>query len=485
MNGFGQLVTPQQYAAQNLQLAQQTDQVNRQNALQGLIQSQGPAAAQGDRNALSQIAQMDPKLSQELQEGALSNEQGMRAKQLQSAGIMAGLMNSVRGDPQRLEFVKRFAVEKMGLPQEMVQGVTMEQLPTIIQGVIPITEQINSKWDQEQFMLTAKDTETAFEQELATYRKFGREDLIPAALESKAKGRGGTSINVNTGDQYGKIPQGFMITEDPNTGERTMQPVPGSEFAGDRSAGAFAARQKYEAALEDASIINNTIADALALTEGDEGFWGVFDGRNYSTGLMGDILKEIGGTTAKNLSKKLETLEGHIGLDRLGELKAQSATGASGMGALSEKELRLLTNVKGSLDQAQSREQLQQVLLDIQTMMADRPRRFLEAYVADIDKFGPEFREQADRQMRAWGMKPPGSLQEARQALQSLGGAPREANPVASGRAPAPVTPPPDPNMGPQAQEDWLQNRVRQLMDSGLASDPGAALDIIIENGEM
>jgi hypothetical protein len=60
------------------------------------------------------------------------------------------------------------------------------------------------------------------------------------------------------------------------------------------------------------------------------------------------------GTDANDLSGALTTLKSNVMLDKLKELKNASPTGASGMGALSEREGQMLASVIGSFDLKQS-----------------------------------------------------------------------------------------------------------------------------------
>lgn len=78
----------------------------------------------------------------------------------------------------------------------------------------------------------------------------------------------------------------------------------------------------------------------------------------------GSVLSALPGTVARDLSEKLGTIKGNIGFDNLVNLKAQGGT----LGALSENELKLLTQQWGSLEQGQSREQLIQTINKIEDM---------------------------------------------------------------------------------------------------------------------
>jgi hypothetical protein len=70
-------------------------------------------------------------------------------------------------------------------------------------------------------------------------------------------------------------------------------------------------------------------------------------------------------TGAKNLESTLETIKAILGFDQLAQMKTQSTAGASGLGQLSDREMRLLTAARANLEQAQTPEQLRKRLSEI------------------------------------------------------------------------------------------------------------------------
>lgn len=82
----------------------------------------------------------------------------------------------------------------------------------------------------------------------------------------------------------------------------------------------------------------------------------------WSTGVGGQLLSGIGGTDARDLKTTLNTVASGITLGKLSELRASSPTGASGLGALSEREGELLRDSVSGLDQFQSIEGLRSSL---------------------------------------------------------------------------------------------------------------------------
>lgn len=61
-------------------------------------------------------------------------------------------------------------------------------------------------------------------------------------------------------------------------------------------------------------------------------------GRGTATGVTGAVMRRIPGSTANDLAGSLESIQGAVILEKLQALKEASKTGASGMGALSERE---------------------------------------------------------------------------------------------------------------------------------------------------
>lgn len=67
----------------------------------------------------------------------------------------------------------------------------------------------------------------------------------------------------------------------------------------------------------------------------------------------GSFLKGLPGTDANALSKSIDTIKANIGIDKMNEMRQNSATGATGLGAMSDFENRLLQSTLASLDQDQ------------------------------------------------------------------------------------------------------------------------------------
>lgn len=89
-------------------------------------------------------------------------------------------------------------------------------------------------------------------------------------------------------------------------------------------------------------------------------------GGNLSAGI-GALTSFVPGTPAKNLADTIDTIKSNLTLTNLAQLKANSPTGASGFGALSDTEGRTLATSVASLDTGQSPDQLAAHLHDVKT----------------------------------------------------------------------------------------------------------------------
>jgi hypothetical protein len=109
------------------------------------------------------------------------------------------------------------------------------------------------------------------------------------------------------------------------------------------------ARQK---ALDRARIVIAKVDEALKQTG------------PLTTGLPGKVLGRYSGTSAYDLDRTLDPIRANIGFKELQDMRAVSPTGGA-LGQVAIKELEFLQASIASLDQGQSREQLENNLKDI------------------------------------------------------------------------------------------------------------------------
>jgi hypothetical protein len=155
-------------------------------------------------------------------------------------------------------------------------------------------------------------------------------------------GGGGTNITLKN---EGTIPQGYRAVRDEQGNLVSYEAVPGGPE--DTSANDAAKQEQTETAT---SIVLDEIGIAKELIAGESL-------TSPATGISGKLASKIDSTRAGALKNRLETIKANIGFDKLQRMREASPTGGA-LGAVSEFENRLLQSVFGSLEQAQSAEDI-------------------------------------------------------------------------------------------------------------------------------
>jgi len=141
-------------------------------------------------------------------------------------------------------------------------------------------------------------------------------------------------------------------------------------------------RSKTESGIEATGVKTDMLTDLINKAKDQAGF--------FTTGAIGQTTKGIGGTPAHDLSNTLDTIKANIGFDRLQEMRANSKTGGA-LGAVSERENKLLQSVWGALEQSQSERQFKQNLDLVNKQVKESWRRVRDAYRKD---YGTEYKEE-------------------------------------------------------------------------------------------
>lgn len=110
------------------------------------------------------------------------------------------------------------------------------------------------------------------------------------------------------------------------------------------------------------------------LDQADEGMNAIDSALNWITGASSGSLNTAGGPIRRsltglipgsdtfNLNANIKTLEALIGFDSLNKMREAAASGASGLGQVTEKELAYLQSLQGNLSTLQGNEQLEATL---------------------------------------------------------------------------------------------------------------------------
>lgn len=117
--------------------------------------------------------------------------------------------------------------------------------------------------------------------------------------------------------------------------------------------------EQQSAKQADAQIAVDTVKEALDLTS------------EWSTG-YGSVLSVLPKTDARKLQGKLDTIKSNLAAAMIEDLKSQSKTGATGLGALNREELKVLQTSKASLDAGMGADELKKSLGIINKYFAKR-----------------------------------------------------------------------------------------------------------------
>lgn len=157
-------------------------------------------------------------------------------------------------------------------------------------------------------------------------------------------------------------PQGYRWKADGSG----LEPIPGGPA--DQKAGIAAEKDKRraEGALARADVVLGRVKGAIDKVGAT------------TTGAIGAVARNIPGTSAFNLNKELDTIRANIGFQELQAMREASPTGGA-LGQVAVQELNMLQSVLGSLDTAQSDDQLLQSLYAIEKHFSNWKRAVEES----------------------------------------------------------------------------------------------------------
>lgn len=173
--------------------------------------------------------------------------------------------------------------------------------------------------------------------------------------QSELKKAGATNVTVG-GGKYGTIPQGYMLQEGAD-GARLV-PIPGGPAEAEMAKVQSAAQAKQEQGQRTGNIITQDIDRAISM---------INESPMLTTGVGGQLLSSVGGTSARDVSGLLDTVKANAGFDKLQAMRDASPTGGA-LGQVTERELALLQAAIGSLEQSQSQRQLVENLVRVRAI---------------------------------------------------------------------------------------------------------------------
>lgn len=192
-------------------------------------------------------------------------------------------------------------------------------------------------------------------------------------------GGGGVNVTVGGGPEMGKLSTDFGYVMDPATGKPKIDPetglpqaaaVPGSPAALAQQQAAAAALAQGGAQLtsdvEKAGTTLNTTRSVLDLLDNSD---------QPTTGTLSRPFAMYSGSPAGKIRSYVSTLQSGVALGAMKSLKEASSTGATGFGALNEKELDLLISDVGALNPDTTEPE---IFRETVQRIEDRSRRVIE-----------------------------------------------------------------------------------------------------------
>lgn len=178
---------------------------------------------------------------------------------------------------------------------------------------------------------------------------------------NEGRAAGATQVNVGQGE-VGTIPQGFELFTDPNSGARSLRPIPGGPAALEQEQTERARENAAAQSQQYGSIVFEDIGRVKDMLNGGRG--------QPVTGAAGALAANVPGSEAADARALVETIRANIGFDRLQAMREASPTGGA-LGNVTERELATLQAVMGSLEFSQSKEQLLQNLTRLEDIYSD------------------------------------------------------------------------------------------------------------------
>ena len=102
-------------------------------------------------------------------------------------------------------------------------------------------------------------------------------------------------------------------------------------------------------------------------------------GIKSATGFGGELQSRIGGTTAANAKADLDRVKSAISLSAIAKMRAESKTGGA-VGNMTEKEWPRFESIYGSLDQAQTSDQVIKNLRELKGLTTETQESMIRKY---------------------------------------------------------------------------------------------------------
>lgn len=232
---------------------------------------------------------------------------------------------SLMNDPQ----VQRFSRLMMVAPTERARAAVKGQLDLAIK-------------DAERRQAQNAPTEA-----VRNYRFYRQEEQAAGRTPMSFQQFRESTAARTTIKNEGSIPAGYRAVRDAQGNVERLEAIPGGEAA----TKAADAERKADRERQMRATTSNTVLNAL-----DDIDMLMKSATLPTTGALGSRLSGLAGTAAHDIKNAIDTVSGNISFDKLNEMRAASPTGGA-LGAVTERELELLSKSAASLAQSQSEAQ--------------------------------------------------------------------------------------------------------------------------------
>lgn len=328
-------------------------------------------------------------------------------KKAELARHLQGLTGAEGGNPKMAAALAAI----QGLPIEQQQAAVSQLAARNLTPQGPIKLGANDRLIDPNTMQPMVDAAPKPEKLMAVIGEDGKPTYVPQSQAAGQTPYRSGGVTVNTGSEYGTIPQGYRLVKDEQGGVR-MEVIPGGPA--EAEAQADAAAQANKGALESRK-------NDLLLQEIDRSFAMLESESLPETGAAGVLLRNVPGTDAHALANTLKTIRSNIGFDRLQQMRDSSPSGGA-LGQVSERELSELQAVLGSLEQSQRKEDLSFNLARLNNLYLD---------IVHGPNGGPERMELPSyREQQPQNLPQPGIGQQEQPVRPALPAAGQQADPV-------------------------------------------------------
>ena len=237
----------------------------------------------------------------------------------------------------------RQAEEQRRAQQEQMQAFRATLPPEQQQMFDMNPEGFMTQMTQAEFRAPPQDPTAVREYQLAQQQGF-EGSFMDFDAQRRAASRPQTTVNLPGQPMIGSIPPGFEAVRDPETGSFRMQPIPGGP-ADRQIQGEEDAEQNR---VRNARDYARTVVDDLSVARGAlESLSGPSTWNNPVGGQIAETLSNVPRTAEFSLRQFFESALNNVTLDTMNRMRESSPSGATGMGNMSDAQLRTIRGVLG------------------------------------------------------------------------------------------------------------------------------------------